>query len=331
MKIVPYKVLIIDDSNDINQTIGEWIKDIAEVVTVSDVSQDSKILLTIPWDVVITDLAHSALNDLDVTDLVKKSMPQSSVFIVTSGQKVNFILSAMQNHADALMFKPLDKDEFMAQFHKLAQAARDRWQKEKKTILAIGSHPDDVEFGCGGNLLLHLSKGDALNILTLSSGENGGNPKTRISESEQSAAMLGARLFWGRLSDTKIVSTAKTITMIQKVVDECEPTHVYVHSPHDSHQDHRNSYLATVTACRQVPNLYCYMSPSSTVDFRPNLFVNIDEVMEQKIHLITLFDSQFKLRPYLQPDLIRAIARYWGIYSSFSLVEPLEVVKQQYL
>ena len=29
-----------------------------------------------------------------------------------------------------------------------------------KNILAIGAHPDDVEFGCSGTLKKHLNKGD---------------------------------------------------------------------------------------------------------------------------------------------------------------------------
>ena len=34
-----------------------------------------------------------------------------------------------------------------------------------KDILAVGAHPDDVEFSCGGTLLRHISEGDKVTIL----------------------------------------------------------------------------------------------------------------------------------------------------------------------
>ena len=40
-------------------------------------------------------------------------------------------------------------------------------------ILAIGAHPDDIEFGCGGTLLKYSEKGHKVYILVMSKGGKG--------------------------------------------------------------------------------------------------------------------------------------------------------------
>ena len=46
-------------------------------------------------------------------------------------------------------------------------------------ILAIGAHPDDIEFGCGGTLLKYSEKGHKVYILVMSKGGKGGDLEVR--------------------------------------------------------------------------------------------------------------------------------------------------------
>lgn len=195
-------------------------------------------------------------------------------------------------------------------------------------ILAIGAHPDDVEIGCAGTLAKHREEGDRIHILTMSSGAVGGNPNTRIKESRMAAKMQGARLYLGKLPDTKILNTIDTIRAIENIIQRIHPTHIYTHTINDHHQDHRNIHQASMIACRKIANVYSYLSPSSTVDFRPNFFVNIDDYLEEKIRVLQVFESQTAIRPYLEPDMIRAIAKYWGKFYNYHYVEPMEVLKE---
>src|SRR5215208_1814399 len=43
----------------------------------------------------------------------------------------------------------------------------------KLDLLAIGVHPDDVELGCSGSLIIELKKGKKAGILDLTQGELG--------------------------------------------------------------------------------------------------------------------------------------------------------------
>ena len=64
----------------------------------------------------------------------------------------------------------------------------------KVDILAIGSHPDDVELGCSGTIAKEIAKGKRAGILDLTRGELGtrGNAEIRESEAKNAADILGA-------------------------------------------------------------------------------------------------------------------------------------------
>ena len=42
----------------------------------------------------------------------------------------------------------------------------------KKTILCVVAHPDDEALGVGGALIKHIEKGDKVNIVIFSTGED---------------------------------------------------------------------------------------------------------------------------------------------------------------
>ena len=42
-------------------------------------------------------------------------------------------------------------------------------------ILAVGAHPDDIEFGCAHALIQEVRKGNRVKLLVLSRGEAGSN------------------------------------------------------------------------------------------------------------------------------------------------------------
>ena len=63
-------------------------------------------------------------------------------------------------------------------------------------ILAIGAHPDDVEFGCAPLLIKEVEKGNEVKILCLSLGEAGssGTPEGRKQEAIDAAKIIGAEI-----------------------------------------------------------------------------------------------------------------------------------------
>ena len=154
----------------------------------------------------------------------------------------------------------------------------DRAAHSRERVLAVGAHPDDVELGCAGALLEHRRRGDRLSVLTLSRGAAGGDAQDRTAEACAAAGSLGSQLLLADLPDTRISEGIETISMIEQVIAVLDPTVVYVHSPHDTHQDHRAVHAATMSAARGVPTLLAYQSPSAANRFLPTAFVPIDPV-----------------------------------------------------
>src|SRR2546428_10549109 len=62
----------------------------------------------------------------------------------------------------------------------------------KLDILAIAVHPDDVELGCAGTLMMEKSNGKKVGVLDLTRGELGtrGTPELREEEAVKAARMM---------------------------------------------------------------------------------------------------------------------------------------------
>jgi N-acetylglucosamine malate deacetylase 1 len=61
-------------------------------------------------------------------------------------------------------------------------------------LLALGAHPDDIEFACGGVVARETQLGREAHFVICSRGEAGthGTPKQRIAEAKRAAKLLGA-------------------------------------------------------------------------------------------------------------------------------------------
>ncbi|GLW72068.1 hypothetical protein Kpho02_43670 [Kitasatospora phosalacinea] len=199
---------------------------------------------------------------------------------------------------------------------------------EPVRMLVVGAHPDDVEIAAGGTIHRRADDGWDITVLTLSPGGGGGDPAERRREAHRAAESMGARLVLEDLPDGSIRDDSSTVRVIERTVAETAPDLVLVHSDHDTHQDHRAVHRSTRVACRQVPRVFCYQSPSATVDYRPNRFVALREQdVEAKLASIRAHGSQAATRWYLEEDLLRSTARYWGRYSRCRYAEPLEVLR----
>jgi hypothetical protein len=83
-----------------------------------------------------------------------------------------------------------------------------------------------------------------------------------------------------------------------------------------------------MVAVRKVGRVYCFQSPSATVDFRPSRFVAIDDEVERKLMAIRAFASQVEVRAYLDADMIRSTARYWSRFGDGQYAEAFEVIRE---
>ncbi|UNK48174.1 PIG-L family deacetylase [Lysobacter sp. S4-A87] len=327
----PFQILVVEDSPEYALIVRQWLEegDLAQVTLASDAMQGRAAFPTRDWDLVITDIEMPGGNGLELIQEVKAAHRWTCVLVMTGVVNAEYARTAVQNDADGMLFKPFAKEVFLEQVRKLAQLTRQRRQKERRSVLAVGAHPDDVEIGCGGTLSMHAARQDEVTILTLSHGAQGGDARIRAREAHAAAELLQARLILADLHDTMVPEGGASIELIEEAIAQIQPTDLYTHSQHDTHQDHRNTYRATMVAARSIANVYCYQPPSATVEFRPGLFIDISDHMQRKLQAIEAYSSQTALRAYLAPDLIVATARYWGRFAGYVMAEPLEVIRQR--
>ncbi|MDE2485684.1 MAG: PIG-L family deacetylase, partial [candidate division NC10 bacterium] len=90
------------------------------------------------------------------------------------------------------------------------------WKGGGVNILAIGAHPDDIEFGCGGSLIKYATAGHSIYLLVLTDGSSGGSPAMRRREQKQAAKRLHAKeVFWGAYRDTELPLSQALIQEIE--------------------------------------------------------------------------------------------------------------------
>jgi LmbE family N-acetylglucosaminyl deacetylase len=191
----------------------------------------------------------------------------------------------------------------------------------RRSVLAVGAHPDDIELGCGGALLAHRACGDAVSMLVMSKGELGPqDSQPRAAEQQVAARVLGAELDWGDFDDAAIPGGQETVAAIQDVMARVRPDVVYSHSPFDSHQDHRATASATLAAARRSSRILLYEAPSS-LGFTPSLYVDISAFLEGKLEALRAHMSQVLRNGLVDLEAIEAQARYRGFQARIRLAE----------
>ncbi|AKJ38927.1 LmbE family protein [Methanosarcina barkeri CM1] len=197
-----------------------------------------------------------------------------------------------------------------------------------RKILVIGAHPDDIEIACGGSIAELSDAGNTIMSLIVSKGERGGNSSSRLIEATKSAEFLGInKVEIMDFPDTKLDQFILEISKkIEIIVNELKPDMVFTHSIHDLHQDHRAVHDATLRACRNLSTILCYESPSTTQDFQPNVFINIEQYVDIKIESIQKHKDQNK-KKYVQPEQVYGKAIFRGAQAKLGEAEGFEAIR----
>ena len=174
-------------------------------------------------------------------------------------------------------------------------------------VLLFGAHPDDVEWGAGGILLLLRDKGLKFALVDLTEGEMGsrGTPEERAQEASAAANFVGAAARENlHLPDCALVDSPENRKRIASVIRRYRPHLVLAPFWKDRHPDHAATGLMVRNS-----SLYCALAklddgnppykPSAFLYFllhnyrHPSLVVDITSVYQQKLELLRLHHSQF--------------------------------------
>ncbi len=161
-------------------------------------------------------------------------------------------------------------------------------------ILAVGAHLDDIEIACGGTLAKAIKAGHAVKVLIMSkSGYT--NKEGKMQRSDELAVIEGLNaLHVLGIQDIEILNfptkdipfASDVVTAIDICMAEYDPDIIFTHHPFDTHQAHVGVSNATIAAARRRNTVFFYepITPSgrSYVAFKPGLYVDIEETIDQK-------------------------------------------------
>ena len=195
---------------------------------------------------------------------------------------------------------------------------------QRMNILAIGAHPDDIEYGCAGTLIKYAKRGHHIYLMVLTRGQEGGSGETRQREQLSAAEIMEAQhVFWGEYQDTQLPLNSKLIDKIEEVLVEVKPDLILVNFGDDTHQDHRILTQATMSATRYVRNVLFFEGPT-TQNFNPQVFVDISDILELKFQVLKAHASQVmktNIENMSIVELARANALFRGIQGRVKFAE----------
>ncbi len=188
-------------------------------------------------------------------------------------------------------------------------------------VLAVGSHPDDIELGCAATLLAHRARGDEITMLVMTTGEEGPqDARSRVIEQEEAARLLGATLLWGGFPDGGIPTGKSAVAVVEQAIEAAQPDVIYSHMSSDTHQDHRNAAAAVLSAARRRSRLLHYEAPTS-VGFVPTIFVDAAEFIEGKLDVLRAHTSQVLKNGLVDLEAVQAQARFYGFRARLHYAE----------
>jgi len=199
--------------------------------------------------------------------------------------------------------------------------------KAVSRVLAIGAHPDDIELGCGGTIAKMTDAGVDVHCLIMTRGAVAEFGHDRASETLAALHTLGvnpAQIYQHDFPDTRLdtVPVVELIQTIEATLAIVNPDRVYTMFREDRHQDHRAIFHASDVACRKVPQVLIYETPSAYPNFIPTVFEELDLThLQRKKAALAAHTSQGQ-RVYMDQEAITAAGKFRA--TQIGLNEPCE-------
>jgi len=219
-------------------------------------------------------------------------------------------------------------------------------------VLVIAPHMDDEILGCGGTMVRHVQDGDSVSVCIVADRAYGHQHTHELIEREKEAcrrakAVIGYHeLIFLDLPDEHLDrSQIALIVPLEEVCNRVKPDIVYLPHRGDVNQDHRAIYDAVLVACRPhasypVKGLRVYEVPSSSDQapaagvwpFLPNLYVDINGVLDRKITALACYETENRAYPHPRsPEGLLVYAKKRGMEVGIQAAEAFVTLRQMWL
>jgi N-acetylglucosamine malate deacetylase 1 len=187
--------------------------------------------------------------------------------------------------------------------------------KRTLRVMMIGAHPDDCELSTGGIAVKYRRKGHVVRFVSATLGDAGHHEMSgaslahrRAEEFRRAADLTGIDTEILDNRDYGLEPDLKTREKFIAIIRKFKPDLIFTHRPNDYHPDHRYTSILVQDSSYGliVPNVVPLVEPLSSMpvilymndnfkrpnEIRPDIVVDIDEVIGTKIEMIHRHTSQ---------------------------------------
>lgn len=190
----------------------------------------------------------------------------------------------------------------------------------EKRVFAIAAHPDDIEFGMSGTMILLAKAGCDLHYINVANGSCGTaeyDTETivamRLEEAKRAAQLIGAEFHPPLVPDLEVYYTKELLAKLSSIIRDVAPDILLIPSPEDYMEDHTNTCRLAITAAfsRGMQNFpvdpprapvhndvaVYHAQPHGNRDglnhmVYPDFVINIGDVLKEKTAMLSEHKSQ---------------------------------------
>lgn len=187
---------------------------------------------------------------------------------------------------------------------------------EALRIIMIGAHPDDCDQGGGGTAILFASMGYAVKFVSVTNGDaghqtigGGALANRRMAEAKEAGKRFGVEYDVLNNHDGELIPSLDVRLQIIRKIREWNADIVIAPRPNDYHPDHRYTGVLVQDAAYMVavPNIAADTPPlkknpvflyfqdrfQRPNPFRPDITVDITNIIDKKVYALAAHESQF--------------------------------------
>ncbi len=191
----------------------------------------------------------------------------------------------------------------------------------KLDILAFGAHPDDIELGCAGTLIIEKSAGKKTGVIDLTKGELGTRGSAELRKEEAAAASkilaLDVRENIG-FADGFFANDEKHQRAVITTIRKYQPEIILCNAPEDRHPDHGKAAqlvadAAFLSGLRKIETAYNGVLQDAwrpkyvfnyvqDIYMAPDFVIDITAAVERKLESVKAYKTQFYNPAHNEPE-----------------------------
>jgi len=193
--------------------------------------------------------------------------------------------------------------------------------KERKTILGVGAHMDDLWYGMGGFALKAVQGGHRV-IFINAVGDYSNWPVTKGREADIKpkvrafAEDKGIEVRFLEYKYEHVPDEAETMTKLAEHCDEIAPDILFFHWFDDTNRDHWKTGAATLYGClhrscflarkpsSEIAEAYAFQLDAQCRNFVPNVYFDVTETLPDVLEVLITIDKIYA--EYTETNPVRA-------------------------